>query len=360
MGRIGITYQEVAKAISTLQGQQKNPTVDHIREILGTGSKSTIARFLREWKSKNGLQNDDDGALPSDLINVVKGLWGALQEKADNQSAESIKKYDEKIVQMQQQLGQYRQSQSESSAKIHALEEWNHQKTEEISALKQALNAEQHEKIKITERAINLESSRSQSQTEIERLHQLLKHVQDNLEHYQMATQQLRQEQALQIEKQRGEYEQKISQLQNQIELIFAEKTNYQAQCVQLNKTHGQLEIDHKTHVLQYNEMQQQHSILKASHEKMQKDYEQLVTTHQQQSQNLESKHHIVIELKLKLKTGDEKITVLENELSKANNKVNALRHDHQFTAQEKANLEGQLKQFQSVLLKRNTVTMGA
>jgi len=41
MGRIGITYQDVAKAIPTLQGQQKNPTVDNIRELLGTGSKST-------------------------------------------------------------------------------------------------------------------------------------------------------------------------------------------------------------------------------------------------------------------------------------------------------------------------------
>jgi chromosome segregation ATPase len=348
MGRIGITYQEVAKAISTLQSQQKNPTVDHIREILGTGSKSTIARFLREWKSKNGLQNDDDGALPSDLINLVKGLWGALQEKADNQSAQSIKECDEKIAQMQQQLNGYRQSQSEISAKIHTLEEQNHQKTEEINALKQALNTEQHEKIKITERATNLESNKGQAQDEIERLHQLLKHVQDNLEHYQMATQQLRQEQALLIEKQRSEYEQKISQLQNQIELIFSEKTNYQVQYIQLNKTHDKLEIDHKALILQHNDMLQKHSMLKASHEKTQKDYEQLVTTHQQQSQNLEGKHHTVIELQLKLNAGDEKIIALEKELSKANDKVNALRHDHQFTAQEKANLEGQLKQFQS------------
>ena len=359
MGRIGITYHEVAKAISTLQGLQKNPTVDHIREVLGTGSKSTIARFLREWKSKNGLQNDDDGMLPSDLLNVVKGLWDALQEKADNQSAENIKEYDEKIAQLQLQLSQYRQSQSESAAKIHTLEEQNHRKTEEINALKQELNAEQHEKIKITERAANLESNKGLAQAETERLHQLLKHAQDNLEHYQTATQQLRQEQALQIEKQRSEYEQKISQLQKQIESIFAEKTNYQAQCVQLNKTHEQLEIDHKALVLQYNEMQQEHSILKATDEKMQKDYEQLVTTHHQQSQNLEGKHHTVIELQIKLKTADEKITALENELSKANDKVNALRHDHQFTAQEKANLEGQLKQFQGVLLKRNMVAAG-
>ena len=289
---------------------------------------------------------------------MVKGLWDALQEKADNQSAENIKECDEKIAQLQQQLSQHRQFQSETTAKIHTLEEQNHRQSDEINTLKQALNAEQHEKIKITERTTNLESNKGQAQAEIERLHQLLKHVQDNLEHYQTATQQLRQEQALQIEKQRSEYEQKISQLQNQIELIFTEKTNYQVQCVQLNKTQEQLENDHKALVLQYNKMQQQHSILKATDEKMQKDYEKLTATHQQQSQSLEGKHHAVIELQIKLKTGDEKIIMLQSELSKANDKVNALRHDHQFMAQEKANLEGQLKQFQSVLFKKNAVVL--
>lgn len=40
-------------------------------------------------------------------------------------------------------------------------------------------------------------------------MHQLVKHLQANLEHYQTATQQLRQEQTLLQEKQRSEYEQK-------------------------------------------------------------------------------------------------------------------------------------------------------
>lgn len=85
MSRTGITYQEVKKAIAELQGRQKNPTVDNIREILGTGSKSTIARFLREWKAQQGLGSDNNSQLPSDLLGIVNGLWGALQHKADTQ-----------------------------------------------------------------------------------------------------------------------------------------------------------------------------------------------------------------------------------------------------------------------------------
>ena len=349
MGRIGITYQEVAKAISTLQSQQKNPTVDHIREILGTGSKSTIARFLREWKSKNGLQNDDDGALPSDLINLVKGLWGALQEKADNQSAESMKECDEKIVQMQRQLIQHRQLQSDSVAKIHTLEEQNHLKTEEINALKQALNVEQHEKIKITERATNLESSKEQSQAEIERLHQLLKHVQDNLEHYQAATQQLRQEQALQIEKQRSEFDQRILQQQTTINELSSQNSALEMQRNFFQNQHEPIDYDHRLLVSRNTTTQEEYAKLEISLNKMEKDYDALLKKLEEQSNVLESKHMNVMELDIKLKLNAEKITSLEKDLSSANNKIHTLRHDHQFMAQEKANLEGQLKQFQSV-----------
>lgn len=350
MGRIGISYHEVAKAISTLQSLQKNPTVDHIREILGTGSKSTIARFLREWKAKNGLQNDDDGMLPGELLGIVKGLWGKLQEKADNQTALYKQECDEKIAQLQQQLNHHHQQQSDSQLKIQMLEEQAHQKTEALHALKQELTVEQHEKIKITERALSLESRRNESFAENERLHQLLKHVQENLEHYQLATQQLRQEQSLLIEKQRNDYEQKLLQAQKQIESISTEKTNYQAQYIQLNKIHEQSELDQKELVLRHKKIEQQYELLKMAHEKMQKDHEHLSTAHQQQSLNLENKHHELIELQLKLKAEDEKIIVLENELTKANDKINSLRHDHQFTSQEKANLEGQLKQLQSIL----------
>lgn len=350
MGRIGISYHDVAKAISTLQSLQKNPTVDHIREILATGSKSTIARFLREWKAKNGLQNDDDGMLPADLLGIVKGLWDKLQEKADDQAAAYKQECDEKIAQLQQQLNQHKQQQSDSKLKIQMLEEQDHQKTEAIHALKQELTVEQHEKIKITERALSLEFRRDESQAENERLHQLLKHVQENLEHYQLATQQLRQEESLLIEKQRNEYEQKILRIQKQIESISTEKANYQAQYIQLNKINEQSELDQKELVLRHKKIEQQYELLKMAYEKIQKDHEHLSTAHQQQSLNLENKHHALIEFQFKLKADDEKITVLENELARANDKINSLRHDHQFTSQEKANLEGQVKQLQSIL----------
>jgi len=356
MGRIGITYQEVAEAVSELQGKQKHPTVDNVRDILGTGSKSTIARFLREWKANHGLNSDDDGSVPSELSAIVKGLWERLKNKAETQVTEYRQDTDTKVAQMQQQLNQFRQSQANLQSKIHVLEEQLHHQTESNQRLTSELIIKQQEQTKMTERATSLESRRQESQTENERLHQLLKHMQENLEHYQTATQQLRQEQLLQIEKQRNESDQQLSQLRSQLELLTVEKSNYQAQCTQLNKNAAELVSEKKTLNLQNIEMQQQYTVLKLSFDKIEKEYEQLSKTHQQQSINLENKHHAVIELQLKVQSSDEKIALLESDLSMANNKIHTLRHEHQFTLQEKANIEGQLKQLQSSLKSKTVV----
>jgi len=47
----GITYSDVATAAQTLQAKGKNLTVENIRNVLGTGSASTISRLLTEYKT---------------------------------------------------------------------------------------------------------------------------------------------------------------------------------------------------------------------------------------------------------------------------------------------------------------------
>ena len=348
MGRIGITYQEVEKAVAELQGKQKNPTVDNIRDILGTGSKSTIARFLREWKANHGLNSNDNGSVPSELSAMVKGLWERLQNKADHQVNEYQQEADAKVSQMQQQLNQLRQSQTNLQSNIHSLEEQLHHQTEKNERLMSKLTLEQQEKTKLVERVTLLASQHQENQAENKRLHQLLKHVQKNLEHYQTATQQLRQEQSMFVEKQRNEYEQKISQLKNQVESSVTEISNYQAQNTQLNKSYETLEKKHQMLAAEYQNTYKQYEHSKIVLEKMQHDYSQLLQQDQQHAKNLEEKHHAVIELQIKSKADADKITSLKEDLSKANDKINTLRHDQQFILQEKSNLEGQLKQLQT------------
>ncbi|MGE3920797.1 MAG: DNA-binding protein, partial [Gammaproteobacteria bacterium] len=52
MARTGVTYTEVAKVAVELEGQGKNPTIENVRQLLGTGSHTTIRLHLNEWRAQ--------------------------------------------------------------------------------------------------------------------------------------------------------------------------------------------------------------------------------------------------------------------------------------------------------------------
>lgn len=343
MGRNGVTFHDIADTVPKLIEQRKTPSIDNIREYLGTGSKSTIAKLLREWKAQQGLRPEDDSHLPPDLTEIVKLLWDRLRQKADTQIANERQAFDAKITETQQQYHQEHRLHKDLQRKHHALEEQLHQQTEENKQFKATLIIEQQEKVKLTERVASLESRRQENIAENERLHQLLKHAQDSLEHYQTATQQVRQEQSLLIEKQRGEYEQKLIQWQTQAQTAVNEKSIFETRYQQLHQVHEVLEKAHNALVLQQ-------SPLKIAHDQLQQDHKKLSQQYQQQAQQLETKQHAIIELQVTLKTDANKIAGLEETLKKANDKIDTLRHELLFVSQEKANLEGQFKQLQTML----------
>ena len=343
MGRIGVSYEEVAQAVQEAQGKGKSPTVDNVRLIIGSGSKSTIARHLRDWRNQQGIARGSDGAIPSELLGLVKGLWERLRDTVEQKAYDYQCESDEKVKQTRQQLTQSQQQYAILQEQHHQLEEKLHQQTKIMNALQGTLALEQQEKAKITERSASQEFHRQEQQNEIERLHQLLKHVQHNLEHYQTATQQLRQEQSLSMEKQRNEYEQRISQLQQQIASITAEKLSYQAKYEQTHHALEKLQLTHEALNQSAQETQTKYHFLFQENAKLAQQY-------QGQSRDFELKKQSTIELQVKLIANEDKITSLEKNLSKAEDKIQTLRDDFSFISQEKANLEGQFKQLQKLI----------
>lgn len=348
MGRLGVSYEEVAQAVQEVQGKGKSPTVDNVRLIIGSGSKSTIARHLRDWRNQQGIARGSDGAIPSELLGLVKGLWERLRDTVEQKAYDYQCESDAKIKQIQQQLTQSQQQNASLQEQCHRFEEKSHQQTETIHQLQGTVVFEQQEKAKISERAASLESHRQEQQNEIEKLHQLLKHVQQNLEHYQTATHQLRQEQSLSIEKQRNEYEQKISILQQQVASITSEKVSYQAQYEQTHQILEKLQINHEALNQSAQEMQTKYHSLSQETAKLKKEYHE-------QSCDFEFKKQLTIELQIKLAAHEEKITALEKALKKSEDKIQILRDDSNFISQEKANLEGQIKQLQNLISIKQT-----
>lgn len=98
MARPGVTYIDISKAAKALKSQGVEPTVDRIRNHLGTGSKSTISPLLKQWKTSENDRSDTHG-LPEDLIDALKNLHESMQSKADAKieaiAIESHKKIEE-------------------------------------------------------------------------------------------------------------------------------------------------------------------------------------------------------------------------------------------------------------------------
>jgi chromosome segregation ATPase len=168
MARGGVTFTEVDEATRYLQGLGYNPTMDTIREKLGTGSRTTLAEHLKRWKS---LQADGEGRLPHPLLVLVTGLWESLQGSAEQRIAENTTQAHQELSTLKAQLQNTQQNE-------HQLRQQGHQ----LQALETT-----HEKINLLYLSTlkQLEDSRQENQ----RLHQLSAQIQKNLEHYQQTIQ---------------------------------------------------------------------------------------------------------------------------------------------------------------------------
>lgn len=86
MGRSGIGYSQVANAASALTEGGGTPTVDNVRALLGTGSKSTLTPLLKRWKEQHAETLADVGAgLPATLLQAIKNVYEGMQHEVQLQ-----------------------------------------------------------------------------------------------------------------------------------------------------------------------------------------------------------------------------------------------------------------------------------
>lgn len=344
MARGGVTFTEVDVTARYLQGVGKNPTVDAIREHLGTGSRTTLHEHLKRWKS---LQENSESRLPKPLFALVSGLWESLQSMAAQQVQENQSLAQQEVATMKSQLLTAQHAEMKANHTLHQLQE--------------ALNAEQHAKtalemqLKATEKSHEVLSTAHQSMSqqldnakqENQRLHHLATQIQANLEHYQQAMQQQQIEQNLEKEKQYSLYAQKLSQLKA---LLDEEKTHAnqsekalitsQHELHQLNKNYQALKEQHEKIVAQHQTTE--HALIQLTAEtNVQKQQ------FEKNTQDLLAERHAHNQLQQKMAVLAEQHQRATHDLRQAEDKIEALRQEKLFLSQEKAQIEGALKQLQ-------------
>ena len=63
MGRAGISYTEVAKACEQIVAKGEQVSIDRIREITGTGNRSTLSKLRKQWEAFNQGGTAPEGEL---------------------------------------------------------------------------------------------------------------------------------------------------------------------------------------------------------------------------------------------------------------------------------------------------------
>lgn len=338
MPRTGITAEEVANAIATIQGRQKNPTVDSIREELGTGSRTTISKYFSEWKTKNGVKNTTDTGIPNELQNLIQSLWEKIQSDADNKIEQHQIETNEEIGLIKNQLAQTQCQNELLHNEIAELTEKLKIQINTSTELTIKLHGCENEKIKSDARVASLETQNNNQKSENERLHQLLKNTQDNLIHYHQAVEKQRVEQHMQLEKERAEYVSKINIIEKQFRKTLEEKS-----------------VTETKYALLSDEFQIQKSKLTMIEEEKSrlqlKNNELIIKTDHLNQQNEKSQHELSI-IKNLLKENENVLSDTKIQMGILNNENNTLSKKHEFLEDKINGLQSNI----NILLQENSI----
>lgn len=352
MGRPGVTYREVANAANELSAQGKNPTIEQVRLLLGSGSSSTLAVHLRQWKSEQGeaesaLRKEN---IPQELISVIKGLWERVITTADEKIAAVEEASQKEIDDIRTMLSERDTELKELTQRFDQLQQTHQTLTNDNLVLQSAVNSIQKENATLASQYENAQQQIAEKTAHNQELANLHTQSQKNLEHYREATREQRILDQQRYEQQHQQQEMMIQQLQQKLQLLHDEK----AQAVNLSqqliveKTALQQSVDHLS--AQLNTLQHQ-----LTHVEAERNENQQAMKHwQQQWQVVQNKQE---EMSVQVIMADKEVAILAQQVAMLQKEITGLTdqnkllaHDKWVLVQEKAQLEGQLRQMEKIV----------
>jgi len=206
MARNGIQYSDVQQAIDELLTRGDTPSVQRIRDVLGTGSFTTISEHFRHWRHEREQNKDvpPPKGVPEVVVTAASELWRQAQEAAHQGLLHYREEADRKVADAQQTVEQEKQKAANAEQREHALtahlRHIEGQLSKATTALAQAQAHAQHWEVESQRQA----SAHDQAVKQLNDVHQQL---QDSTDRHQaeMHQQEQRLEQQLKQEQQRNE-----------------------------------------------------------------------------------------------------------------------------------------------------------
>lgn len=351
MARHGITYEDVISAANTLKGQGKSVTIENVRGFLGTGSAGTINQHLRRWKEvQNTTQKmASKERLPEPLIAMIKGLWEGVLTQSTEQFGPIEAAYSQEISELKSELEKYRNNNQRWQKMFNQWQQDKAQLTNEKLTSEQALEFAHKEKHSLHAKQDGLLQQLQEKQERIDELHRLHKQAQENLEHYRESAREQRLLDQQKFEQEKQQFQLELKSLKEQLVMQQSKYSELYQQDLLLNQ--------------RYIELDKKHSQLLSSAETLKDKIQQVEKAnmeHMQMSQHWQHQHK---ELEKKCENNTSDLIALQSDNKTLNQQLieakqllrdtqdqNKLLADDKWElAQEKAQLEGQIKQMQKM-----------
>ncbi|WP_189442848.1 DNA-binding protein [Salinicola rhizosphaerae] len=247
MARTGIRYDDVCRAIDTLQQRGDAVSVQKVRECLGTGSYTTISDHLREWRLR---QNGDSvQAIPRNL------------ERPDSLEAWVAEIWDKAQQAAYEKLAVYRQ---EADDQIRESDEASHRAQRECEDAQQRLAALNEHMLRVQERLEAKTTEAAHQQAELQALN---------------AAQAQQQKRVSQLEQTCQRHQQSLEQAEkNHREAMAKQHQSHQTKLAQEEKRHESAEARLMTLL---DDARQERL-------KLEKQYEQRMTSLDQRAERLQ------------------------------------------------------------------------
>ncbi|SFU28583.1 DNA-binding protein [Halomonas korlensis] len=206
MARSGVRYEDVQQAIDQLVARRETPSVQKVREVLGTGSFTTISEHLREWRARREANRDLPA--PRDMPEPLLALASALWEQAQQDAGEALSHYREEanqrieaaraeILETQRHAEDAQQRESALAAHLAATEQRLEERSAELARSQSARFALEEREAEHSARLEKREEQLAQLQAKNERQAQRYQET--------LAAQESQQQQRLTQEEQRHE-----------------------------------------------------------------------------------------------------------------------------------------------------------
>lgn len=244
MARTGVLYSDVMKAAQIVAADGRNPTVDTVREALGsTGSKSTIAPLLKRWKEEQqrdgGIKTES--GLPAELMTAMRGVYDKQQRDLAQQLDSAMQEHRALLASAQEQL-------KKTEGERLKLAEVRTALTQELRATQQALAQlkEEHHHRAVTLATLHSDNAGLAQRLadrgeEIAALNRQLAQVRSQFDHYQEASAVQRQEERQAEQQRSSRLEQENAQLQQRLQGQQATLAQQELRLSQLQQEHAQV-----------------------------------------------------------------------------------------------------------------------